>query len=235
MTTCTPVSLHVTLRFESGLHIGTGFGIAKLLDERTMQGPHPKTIGGTIPYVPGSSLKGRLRAKATSLVATLFPSEDEETCKARNEMIIDLFGAHLTPESPPRPGERRAGRLVFADAHLSEQDAVTITEHKGALLPYLALERRTHVALSRERRSAKEDMLMTIEVASPGLHLETMIEGWLPAAQAMRETALLVLAICATTHLGGHKGRGLGAVQMVPTRIRVGNEDVSLDTLREAL
>lgn len=76
---------------------------------------------------------------------------------------------------------------------------------------------------------------MTIEVASPGLCMETTIEGWLPSDQVQREVALLVLAIRATTHIGGHKGRGLGAVQMIPTHICIDGKDITLEMLEKAL
>ncbi len=210
------VFLRVEIVFESGMHIGTGFGVAKLLDERTMQGPNKHTgVRVPIPYIPGSSIKGRLRAKAEELSHALFSSDD------RQAYLVDLFGTNLF-ERGCQPG-----RLMFADAQLNQADATT--------LPYLALERRPHVALSRKRRCAKENMLMTIEVASPGLFMETTIEGWLPYEYAEREVALLVLAIRATTHIGGHKGRGLGAVQMTPTEICVDGKDVALEALEKAL
>jgi len=231
MTSYVEVALHIQATLESGMHIGTGFGMGKLLDERTMQGPHARpTLSVSLPYIPGSSLKGRLRATATSLVEMVFPTRDEIE---REDMIIDLFGADVMGST--RANQRRAGRLFFSDMHLVADQERAISQEKGALLPYLALEHRARVALSRERRSAKEDMLMAIEVASSDLTMETTIRGWLPEAQAMREVALLVLAIRATIHLGGHKGRGLGAIEMVPISIKIANKDISLDTLGEEL
>lgn len=219
--TTTLVRLHIEILLEAGLHIGTGFGVARMLDERTTCGPHPRRPTfhpeTALPYIPGSSLKGRLRAKADEVQRALDLTDGKT-------LIGDLFG-----------GVREHGRLIFSDAHLIREDETILAQDNGALVPYLALEQRSHVALSLTRRSALEDMLMRIEVVSPGIRMETTIRGWLPTERARTGLALLTLAVCTTTHLGGHKGRGLGAVRMIPTHVMIDETEVSREELGEAL
>lgn len=216
----TPIHIKVSITLESGLHIGTGFGMAKLLDERTIRSPHADSPTQTlVPYIPGASLKGRLRACAATLAQELALPDAEEL----RELV---FGS-----------TRVAGRLIFPDAHIIDEDRTSCIIGDGPSARFLAYEERMHVALSRTRRSAREGMLMRIEVASSGLRMETTLRGWLPdeRPQLVRGLALLVLAIRRTTHLGGHKSRGLGAVHMRPQQITVGREIVPLEELAEAL
>jgi CRISPR/Cas system CSM-associated protein Csm3 (group 7 of RAMP superfamily) len=134
--------------------------------------------------------------------------------------------------------------LVFPDAHLIDADRRMLNEFRssegrivpGALAPYLALEERAHVALSHTRRTARENMLMQIEVASPGLRLATVIRGRLPdRQQARRALALVGLAARGITHLGGHKGRGLGAVTIAVGAMTLDGQEVDLAGVCEEL
>jgi CRISPR/Cas system CSM-associated protein Csm3 (group 7 of RAMP superfamily) len=202
------LSLTFAIALQSGLHIGTGYGMASLLDERIIRGPHAiASSKASLPYIPGSSLKGRLRMHAAQLVPILCPKSGAALCR-------DLFGT-----------AQESGRLFFGDAHLDATDRRAVDQGvennrqepiAGALLPYLAIEERARVALSLSRRTALEDRLMRFEAASPGLMLSGEVSGWLPRDRAGAGLALLMLAARAVTHIGGHKGRGLGSVVIVP-------------------
>lgn len=200
------IGLTYTVILASGLHIGTGYGLANLVDERTTRGPH--ALGSTdtrMPYIPGASMKGRLRMHADRLVPIFCPKDG-------SALRLDLFGS-----------AQHAGRLMFSDAHLVQLDRLALDQGvgseegeyiEGALLPYLALEERARAALSPQRHTALTNRLVRFEAASPGLTLRGTIRGWLPEARAEAALALLTLAARALTHIGGHKGRGLGAVML---------------------
>jgi CRISPR/Cas system CSM-associated protein Csm3 (group 7 of RAMP superfamily) len=68
--------------------------------------------------------------------------------------------------------------------------------------------------LSRQRRVALDKRLFRIELTDHDLTFETRIQGTLPSAHARRDLALLLVALRDLTHLGGHKGRGLGRCQV---------------------
>ncbi len=216
MTTYSLVQCTLDIRLLSAIHIGTGYGLAGLVDERTTTGPYPgRAYLGNIPYIPGSSLKGRLRLHASQLV-----QHDWFDSDAGALLLLDLFGS-----------SQQSGRLVFADAHLTEADS-QIVEPQPTLL---TLEQRAHVAISRVRRSALAQMLMHLEVAAPGLQLITEVHGWLPRKRASHGLALLTAAICLLRQIGGHKGRGLGNVHIRPQSVLLDNQPQQLHDLWELL
>lgn len=216
MSTYAPVQCELEIGLLSALHIGTGFGVAGLVDDRTTVGPVPHQSNlPALPYIPGASLKGRLRMYAYNLAGQsgLALADQAILCQ-------DLFGTAA-----------QATRLVFPDAHLTDATVSAVRPAPQAL----TLEERSHVTISRLRRSAIDQLLMRIEVAAPGLQLTTTIRGWLPAERAAHGLALLTIAACATTHLGGHKGRGLGAVYIRPTRVFLQDTPCNVAELWERL
>ncbi len=81
------VELELALELLSPLHIGTGYGLAGYLDARVL------TDEDGYPYVPGSSLKGRLRNYLARLGAW---DKDKEInlhqeCAARVEQAVADF------------------------------------------------------------------------------------------------------------------------------------------------
>lgn len=190
-----PVRIDLTITLETALHIGTGMGLGQLLDETTVQGPHPLAAGADLPYLPGSSLKGRLRDQTRQLSAMVL--DDDE--RARRAVEASLFGFSDS-----------GGGLVFNDAHLSDEALARELANNRLLQPLLVRGQRSFVSLSPQRRVALEQRLFRLELVEHGLVFASTIHGRLHTPHAERDLALLLLALRALTHLGGHKGRGLG-------------------------
>lgn len=221
-----PVRFAFTVELQSALHIGSGFGAGQRLDDTIVQGPHPRVEGSSgLPYIPGSSLKGRLRHHARELAATL----GWDTPKGQAEVEGRLFGYADRP-----------GQLRFADAHLADlrlARALGLPNTSGEALPaWLIRGERSFVGLS-PRRVAVAQRLFRIELAERGLVFNGEISGHLPEAEARRDLALLVAAARALTHLGGHKGRGLGACALhIPDDgLHLGAQTISWRELLEVL
>lgn len=222
-----PIELRLTIELQSPLHIGSGFGAGQRLDDTIVQGPHPLIEGSSgLPYIPGSSLKGRLRHHARTLAESLGWSPGSE----RTQVEAQLFGYADSP-----------GRLQFRDAHLADLAlARAISGQGGAepLPPWLVRSERSFVGLS-PRRVAAAQRLFRIEMAEPTLRFDTQISGNLPGPEgaARRSLALLIAAARALTHLGGHKGRGLGAchIAIPDDGLRLGDHAVSWRALLEEL
>jgi CRISPR/Cas system CSM-associated protein Csm3 (group 7 of RAMP superfamily) len=209
------VELSFAVTLLSATHIGTGLGIGQILDDRTVRGPHPDLDGVVLPYLPGSSLKGRLRHHARLLAAQLgLP------ISTRQELEGDLFGFEQLPSA-----------LVFADAHLDlTQPAIAELQRAGLLAGHVLTERR-FVSLSRQRRVALDQRLFAIDAAERGLPFRATIAGSLPAARAEAALALLLAAIAELTALGGMKGRGLGAVTCAIETAQLGGAATTLGKL----
>jgi CRISPR/Cas system CSM-associated protein Csm3 (group 7 of RAMP superfamily) len=182
-----PLEIHLL----SGLHIGTGLGLGQILDDRTVQGPHPMVEGAVLPYIPGSSLKGRLRFHARVIGTVLFGA-------AAPTLETILFG------DAEQPGGLRFGNAYLADLPLARRLAETKLEGQQTR------SERSFVSLSRQRRVARDERLFRIELSASDLIFATTLEGALPVEEAESALALLLAACAELTHLGGHKGRGLG-------------------------
>lgn len=96
------------LEVVTGLHIGGNSAFAAI---GAVDSPVIKDIRTSDPIIPGSSLKGKMRtllAKKYNETPAAKPDEDAEC-------IIRLFGS-------ARNGKPRAGRLLFSDMYLDEDN-----------------------------------------------------------------------------------------------------------------
>jgi len=195
------VDLTLTILLESPLHIGTGYGHAGYLDAVMT------TDAQGLPYVPGASLKGRLRFYARQLQPLLADAQTAEST---------LFGS---------PDE--GGALFFDNCaltpHWRELLAPLLKETNASAaarsrFPALS-QRQSNGMLSRLRGVALERRLFTVEGAPPHLAFAGDIHGHLEDGGHLSNgypsaLCLLVAAIRACDHLGGRKSRGLGRCRL---------------------
>lgn len=216
-----PVDVELAVVLRTSLHIGTGLGLSRVLDDRTVQGPHPERPSLTLPYIPGASFKGRLRHHVRMLSAQLAFEQS-----LRSLLEGDLFGFADRPAT-----------LFYTDIHIDLGDPTMHAFDRAGLLKTLATSERSFVSLSRVRRVALDQRLFRLELAEHGLRLKGRITGTLLDERAEAALALLLAAIGEMSHIGGMKGRGLGAVTVTTTRVRVGETaaDSSIADLLPAL
>ena len=219
----TLINVTLTITLEGALHIGTGLGLAQILDDRIVQGPHPHVEGADLPYIPGSSLKGRLRYHVRQLSTLL----GEYITEASGTSEVRLFGSPVA-----------AAGLNFSDAYIAD---ITLARqlagdrNNPSLVPLFARSERSFVALSRGRRVALDQHLFRLELADRGLVFTADIQGRLDARTAVYDLALLLAATRDLTHLGGHKGRGLGHCRLDIPALRVDGTDRDVASLLEVL
>ncbi len=209
-----PVQVTGTITLTTMLHIGTGLGRGQLLDDTIVQGPHPDVPALTLPYIPGSSLKGRLRSHTRQLTAALgWSTAERRTAEAH------LFGF-----------DHRPGGLIFVDAHLETRlvESLHVQEQElpAAVHSLLVRSERSFVSLSRQRRVALEQRLFRLEMAEPELPFTFQATGRLPEADSKRDLGLLLAALCDLTHLGGHKARGCGHCRVAIETVQLNNDQV---------
>jgi CRISPR/Cas system CSM-associated protein Csm3 (group 7 of RAMP superfamily) len=191
LTSFTEVSLDFRVTLLTGMHIGSGFGRGKALDDLMVQMPHPETRK-LLPCITGSTLKGAISERAPVLMSARgLSTEDYDALHAR------LFGTGKQP-----------GMLTFRYAHLDDTIAEAARRLDDSARSALTHE-RTFVSLSRQRRVALAGRLFRIDIADADLVFTGSIRGQLPG-DAASDLTWLAAAMRLVTHLGGHKSRGLG-------------------------
>jgi CRISPR/Cas system CSM-associated protein Csm3 (group 7 of RAMP superfamily) len=198
----TPVKITFEIQVRGPLHIGTGFRRGLL--HRTVARDSESHV-----YVPGSSLKGKVRNECERLAKL----HGLQVCgsalpglmcglKPNACIVCRVFG------SPARPSS-----LFWRDAHLADE-LKKMAKGEGR---FGMAEARTQVQMSRLRGVGLEDRLYTTETARPQLTFGSAVEGWLDGvpldsgnAGITYELLLLLAGLRALDGLGGNRSRGSG-------------------------
>ncbi|MGQ9512219.1 RAMP superfamily CRISPR-associated protein [Thermodesulfitimonas sp.] len=178
------VDITYRLKLITPVHVGTGTGGSGFLDKYVYR-------QGGCPVIPGSTVKGRLRAAVTALaragvygVAEVCRRTDDCTC-----LVCLIFG---------RAGWGR-GALYFEDARGTGDD---VNRWVGV---------RAGISMDRYRRVARDGALYTVEtVGGENIVFEGRISGFVPEEKRAAVIATLKDAFAFNYALGFGKSRGLG-------------------------
>ena len=114
-----------------------------------------------LPYIPGSSLKGKIR----SLLETKYSEKSQRTgrpCDCGDCEICSMFG-----HSNTRVGQEPS-RLIFRDAFMTEEDVKKLSE----ALPGSFVEVKTEIAMDRNTGAAQRGALRQQERVPKGTEFE---------------------------------------------------------------
>lgn len=186
-----------TITLKTGLHIG---GTNAALN---IGGPDKFVVRNPInnvPYIPGSSLKGKMRALVE---ITKGCTSDGKASNDPKSVSGELFGV-ATGGNDNRPS-----RLIVRDAELdlSKPEMFDNTD-----LPYT--ESKTEVAIDRITARANP---RTFERVPAGARFKlnmvlNIFEG--EDEQRLKETLQLAIRLLQDDYLGGHGSRGYGQVEI---------------------
>ncbi len=211
------IDLHYQLRFHSAFHFGTGLrtglihrGIARSSD-------------GFL-YVPGSSVKGRLRNQATHLAHLLevevrepHDNTDVSEFAPQGDITALIFGSRFRP-----------GTLFFDDAQLCDEDRKFFQpKQNDNRFMTKQTETRTQVSISRLTSTARRGMLFSSEYGIPEMRFDGRIYGYLPGVPTVDDDTktyslvLLLSALCSLDRLGGNTSMGAGSITCAITRLQV--------------
>jgi CRISPR-associated protein Csm3 len=164
-----------------------------------------------VPYIPGSSLKGKMRALVEIAKGCI---SDGKASNDPKSLSGELFGV-ATGNSDNRPS-----RLIVRDAELdlSKPEMFDNTD-----LPYT--ESKTEVAIDRITAKANP---RTFERVPAGAQFKlnmvlNIFEG--ENEQRLKETLQLAIRLLQDDYLGGHGSRGYGQVE-----IRLDSQDGRTET-----
>lgn len=205
------VDLALTITFAGALHSGSGY------DRGLIQRTVVRDASGDV-YIPGSSLKGKVRnacedlARRCKLPVCGLPragmSLDEHDPKSC--LVCRVFGA-IGANVP-------SGRsLYWTDAHLTEEwrKQFASLQSPWAAPVWGQTTTRTQVRLNRACGIASEGLLYTSEFSLPQLQFTGRVSGWLSTtsctlAAGYYEVSLLLAGLRLVEMLGGGRSRGAG-------------------------
>lgn len=178
------VCITYRLKFATPVNVGTGTGGRGFLDKYAYR-------QGDDPVIPGSTIKGRLRAAVAALAqaGAYGPAEvcrDNEDCSC---LVCLIFG--------------RAG---WAKGSLYFEDARSVSDDIGRWVGV-----RAGISMDRYRRVARDGALYTVEtVGGEDIVFEGRITGFVPEEKQAAVIAALKDAFAFNYALGFGKSRGLG-------------------------
>lgn len=186
-----------TITLKTGLHIG---GTNAALN---IGGPDKFVVRNPInnvPYIPGSSLKGKMRALVEIAKGCI---SDGKASNDPKSISGELFGVATGRE------DNRPSRLIVRDAELdlSKPEMFDNTD-----LPYT--ESKTEVAIDRITAKANP---RTFERVPAGAKFKlnmvlNIFEG--ENEQRLKDTLQLAIRLLQDDYLGGHGSRGYGQVEI---------------------
>ncbi len=228
------IDLPIVIRLEGPLHIGTGYARG-LLDRTVVQGrlwDETEQRWRQQVYLPGSSLKGRVRhicerlARRYGVPVCDAPRPGNMCHPWQPCLVCRVFGS---------PGQ--SSGLTFDDAHLTREWSDLV---KSGLDP---MTTRTQVQLSRRRGVAAEARLFASEYTAENLSFETRITGRLDLTPVLDEPGryyeliLLLGGLKMLRTLGGGSSRGAGHcfVDLPPsvtvTSTEYGTEQINVNAM----
>lgn len=186
-----------TIILKTGMHIGASEAFAAIgaIDSPVARDP----VSG-LPYIPGSSLKGKMRsllAKAYNTKRLSDKRDDDE------EIIKRLFGCSKNIDGNPQPS-----RLIFSDSILNNMEDL---KKKGLSTPTEAKEENTinpltAVATPRQIERAVKGAEFPLYIIYNAMDTDTIEEDFKLLADGIK--------LLQYDYIGGHGSRGYGRIEI---------------------
>lgn len=195
----------------TGLHIGTGGEYSAI---GAADSPVIRDAITGLPYIPGSSLKGKLR----TLLAKKYNEEVAQTPAEDNPMIVKLFG-----------GMKQPSKLTFSDNPMSNTDEL---KKMGVYNPTEVkfennINRLNSVANPRQIERVIRQSKFDMKIIYTAERVEDIEEDISLLADGFK--------LLRYDYLGGHGSRGYGRVKIseLSCEAVIGNDDGELDDIIE--
>ncbi|MDR3049650.1 MAG: type III-A CRISPR-associated RAMP protein Csm3 [Elusimicrobiota bacterium] len=216
-----------TICLKTGLHIGSGDVEMHIggIDSQVVK--HPQTL---LPYIPGSSLKGKIRSLLELYLGLInftegkvfqskFLKDVPEKDKNTAILLLRLFGDSADNEKDNTIGSTR---LSFSDCFVSEKTK-----------DFVLSEVKAEVSIDRKTSEASSGGPRFIERVPQGVQFDFSIsikdfegDDW----EKSKEIILKGLKLLELDSLGGSGSRGYGRVEF--KNLKIGNEPISLNEIK---
>jgi len=192
--------IKISVEVLTGLHIGAGNDAVQIggVDSAVIKDPVT-----ALPYIPGSSLKGKIRCLL----------ETEGGYTEMDDTINYYFGPtsdYLRSKKDDKNYVQKPTRLIFRDLTLSAEDKTKF------LTGEITTEFKTEIVINRSKGTAKDGGLRTIERVPPTVKFSGEVllrynDGELESIKEILEKGIQLLN---NDYLGGSGSRGYGAVKV---------------------
>jgi CRISPR-associated protein Csm3 len=206
-----------TIRVVTGLHVGGGDAGMEI---GGMDNPIIRNKANGEPYIPGSSLKGKMRSLMEWETDRLHHKGDTHKCNTHDEAVkcpvCRVFGVSAVHGKMDDPKVLKLGptRLVVRDALLSEKSreavkqGLPITEEKSEN----SINRITAEANPRPVERVVPGVEFDLDITFKILDLD---DGGNTDEQNFNAVVLKALALVQEDYLGGGGSRGSGKVEFI--------------------
>ncbi len=185
----------------TGLHIGAGNDAVQIggVDSSVIKDPI-----SSLPYIPGSSLKGKIRCLL----------ETEGNYNETDDTINSYFGPtseYLKTKKNDKNYEQKPTRLLFRDLKLSEDDEKKFKNGD------INTEFKTEIVIDRRKGTAKDGGLRTIERVPPSVKFVGEILVRYEKDEELQNILKVLeegIELLNNDYLGGSGSRGYGAVKV---------------------
>ena len=185
-----------TITLETGLHIG---GSKSTLDIGGLDSPVIKTPQG-VPYIPGSSLKGKIRSLLGLKEGSLDVKED-------SDLLVKMFGSS-------DKGRETVSRLIFRDAMLDEADFKSMFK-EDAILETTFTEAKYENTIERKSGTTKGGLRQIERVpAGAKFMLEIVVNIFNTDTEDLVTKLKEGISLLENNYLGGSGSRGYGKVKI---------------------
>lgn len=190
----------IEIEILTGLHIGAGNDAVQIggIDSSVIKDP----VSG-LPYIPGSSLKGKIRCLL----------ETEGGYSENDDTINDYFGPtseYLKIKKDDKEFVQKPTRLIFRDLNLSKEDKEKFNSGD------VTTEFKTEIVIDRSKGTAKDGGLRSIERVPPSVKFkgEILIRYFDGELEKIMEILNQGIELLNNDYLGGSGSRGYGAVKV---------------------
>lgn len=205
------------ITLKTGMHIGSTEGFSAI---GAIDSPVARDLISGLPYLPGSSLKGKMR----SLLAKAY-NEEKKPIRTRDddhEHIKRLFGCSKNEAGNPQPS-----RLIFSDAILENMDEL---KQQGVNSPTEAKEENTINPLT-----SIADPRQIERVIRGSQFPLTIIYNVMDEATVEEDFRLIAdgLKLLQYDYIGGHGSRGYGRIEISDIELDAVVGEVPADLLEK--
>ncbi len=202
------------IRVETGLHIGAGNDALEIggMDNAIIKNPADGS-----PYIPGSSLKGKMRSLLEWKLGKVAQNNGNPcNCGDPECIVCRVYGAGITKEEPEKTKTRGPTRIIVRDAHLSQE---YLDNYYGN--PHKIIEEKNENWINRITAKATP---RSLERVIPGVTFDFCIDykvynieddNGKKDEEYFDEGILEALRLLEKDYLGGGGSRGNGRISFI--------------------